>query len=422
MKLFLVVAALVAAVSAFSYNGYRVLEVGPLNDVEKAKLVVSLVDDDETIREVLLLNEYVIASKPIYLAVAPQAFLRVSGFLDQHGFSFVITDDDLQRSFDNAKAENMAAQAKWRESGSRASPTAYLRYADQVAWLQSAAAGSSIASTFSIGRSYEGRDMVGISINAGNTALPAIWIDSNTHAREWIGGATTLYIIDQILSGTSADAIYLRNNFRWYFLPTANPDGYEYTWTGDRLWRKTRSNNAGSVCVGTDPNRNWDVNWCGEGASTSPCSDTYCGSAPFSEVENQHIRDYLRTIAGSTNVYISYHAYSQLWLMPWGSYSYKPVDYSELLRVGNLAVDAIYSVNGLRFQAGTPPDLLYVASGGSFDYVKATLGIKYAYSPELRPATEIQGGFDIPPSNINPSGAENFAGLVAVARNVQHKL
>ena len=39
-----------------------------------------------------------------------------------------------------------------------------------------------------------------------------------------------------------------------YILPVTNPDGYEYTKT-DRFWRKTRSPNDGSVCVGTDANR-----------------------------------------------------------------------------------------------------------------------------------------------------------------------
>ena len=32
----------------------------------------------------------------------------------------------------------------------------------------------------------------------------------------------------------------------------------------DRLWRKNRGNNAGSSCVGTDLNRNYDYNWSGE--------------------------------------------------------------------------------------------------------------------------------------------------------------
>lgn len=34
------------------------------------------------------------------------------------------------------------------------------------------------------------------------------------------------------------------------------------------MWRKTRSINAGSSCVGADPNRNWDA---GFGGKWKPC-------------------------------------------------------------------------------------------------------------------------------------------------------
>ena len=61
-----------------------------------------------------------------------------------------------------------------------------------------------------------------------------------------------------------------------------------------------------------------------------------------------------------------------------------------------------------------------VASGGSFDYVKAQLGITYAYSPALRPATQAQGGFNAA-TNIKPSGEETFAAIVAIVTNAKHK-
>jgi len=32
----------------------------------------------------------------------------------------------------------------------------------------------------------------------------------------------------------------------------------------DRMWRKTRKPNPGSICVGVDPNRNWDAGFGGE--------------------------------------------------------------------------------------------------------------------------------------------------------------
>ena len=43
------------------------------------------------------------------------------------------------------------------------------------------------------------------------------------------------HVLFQILTGTSTDAQYLRNNYRWYFLPNVNPDGYEYSWTSVSL-------------------------------------------------------------------------------------------------------------------------------------------------------------------------------------------
>ena len=80
--------------------------------------------------------------------------------------------------------------------------------------------------------------------------------------------------------------------------------------------------------------------------------------------------------------------------------------------------------------SSTERTVLYLdcGAGGSFDWVKngnpslelegTGLGVKYAYGPELRPATALEGGFDIPPENIDPSGAEIFAGVVAAVRGV----
>jgi murein tripeptide amidase MpaA len=426
MKLALLLTlAVVASVNAFRYDGYHLIEIDALHDRAKVDGVLALTDDDERIKQVIVMNEHVRLDQSIVLCVAPVAVNTIMEFLDQKGYNYVVLNNNLQKTYDEARVKNEEAKLLWRKSAqklSKAAPTAYLQYDEQVAWLQSAAAASSIAETFSIGQSFEGRDMIAVSINGGRSDLPTIWIDSNIHAREWISSATSLYIINEILSGTSADAIDMRTNYRWYILPNANPDGYQYSWDSDRQWRKTRSVYSGAVCTGTDPNRNWDVNWSGSGSSTSPCSDTYCGPSAFSEAETQNMRDFLTSIASSTNVAITIHSYSQLWLIPYGSYTFKPADYDELERVGNLAATAINNVNGLRFEVGTPPDILYVASGGSFDWTKMELDMAYSYAPELRPATSIQGGFEIDASNITPSGREMFAAVVSVARNAQHKV
>lgn len=40
-----------------------------------------------------------------------------------------------------------------------------------------------------------------------------------------------------------------------YILPVLNPDGYEYTHTHDRMWRKNRAQYG--ECIGVDLNRNF---------------------------------------------------------------------------------------------------------------------------------------------------------------------
>jgi hypothetical protein len=67
--------------------------------------------------------------------------------------------------------------------------------------------------------------------------------------------------------------------------PFVNPDGYEYTWSNTRLWRKNREPNAGSTCIGTDVNRNYNEHWGEGGGSTNPCSDTFQGPTAFSSPE-----------------------------------------------------------------------------------------------------------------------------------------
>jgi murein tripeptide amidase MpaA len=71
--------------------------------------------------------------------------------------------------------------------------------------------------------------------------------------------ASVTYMVNQLLTSTDAKIRDIAEHFDWYLVPIANPDGYVYTWTNDRMWRKTRSLTSG--CYGADPNRNWGYNW-----------------------------------------------------------------------------------------------------------------------------------------------------------------
>ena len=73
-----------------------------------------------------------------------------------------------------------------------------------------------------------------------------------------------------------------RNDFTFVVQPIINPDGYEYTWTNDRMWRKNRAEIPDSRCKGVDLNRNYDANWGGAGSTPTKCSETYRGESAFS--------------------------------------------------------------------------------------------------------------------------------------------
>lgn len=111
-----------------------------------------------------------------------------------------------------------------------------------------------LCTVYSIGRSVEGNDLKVLKISNGGSNNKAVWIDGGIHAREWISPAVVTYIINDLVLNFEGESSSVQS-IDWYFLPLANPDGYEYSHYTDRLWRKNRARNG--ACYGTDLNRNY---------------------------------------------------------------------------------------------------------------------------------------------------------------------
>ena len=62
---------------------------------------------------------------------------------------------------------------------------------------------------------------------------------SGIHAREWISPAVVTYMMRELTENITGQQ-ELVDGLDWYIVPCVNPDGYAYTWSDDRLWRKTR--------------------------------------------------------------------------------------------------------------------------------------------------------------------------------------
>ena len=63
---------------------------------------------------------------------------------------------------------------------------------------------------------------------------------------------TVAYILNGLLSNytTNSKVQDVVDAFEWTIIPIVNADGYVYTWTDDRMWRKNRRQNEGSPCYG----------------------------------------------------------------------------------------------------------------------------------------------------------------------------
>jgi carboxypeptidase A len=265
---------------------------------------------------------------------------------------------------------------------------------------------SAVCTGGSYGQSYEGRDLKYVKLNKGNTDKPIIFIDANIHAREWITNTIATWCLKELLEGEANEWL---NTFNFYIVPVMNPDGYEYSRQTDRMWRKTRSNLAGGLCRGADPNRNFAFGWNTGGSSNQPCSDTFMGVSAFSEPETLAASELLDSIADNTVFYLSLHSYSQLILIPYGTALGRIPDHQEHMNIGNAAANAISQRYGTQFTPGNIVELLYVASGASVDYMKGEHDTDLTYTFEMRDTGRY--GFILPPDQIVPSCLEFMDGF-----------
>ena len=271
-----------------------------------------------------------------------------------------------------------------------------------------------VSSKFSIGNSIQGRPIWALRVSTTpsvhDPSKPVAWFDAIHHAREPMSGESLLSFTDWLGANYGADPAATRivESRNVLVIPCVNPDGYEYNRqtnpNGGGMWRKNRRNNGGSY--GVDLNRNYDWEWGPQwsGSSGSPSSETYRGTAPFSEPETAAIRDLLA--AQPPGMSISAHTYSNLWIYSWG-YSTVYTSENALFRQYGAAMTAN---NGYAY--GTSWEVLYTANGVSDDYHYGAHGA-YSFTPEIGGSGD---GFWPNPSRIQTLAEEVRPGYVMIAQ------
>jgi len=223
---------------------------------------------------------------------------------------------------------------------------------------------------WSIGNSIDGRPIWVIKISDNPSVdedEPEVYYYACHHAREVITPEVLIYFMRYLTNnyGTDPQVTYLVDNRELFFSPCLNPDGYHYNEEtspdGGGMWRKNRHNN-GDGSFGVDINRNYGYQWGfdGVGSSPIPSSETYRGTAAFSEPEIQAQRDFIN--ARHFKVIANYHSYAGLFLYPWGYDRIYCPDNDIFVQMG----DTVRAMTG--YTPGPPWLTLYPVNGGSFDW------------------------------------------------------
>lgn len=215
----------------------------------------------------------------------------------------------------------------------------------------------------SIGKSVEGRDIWAIKISdnpeKNETREPAVLFNSMHHAREIMTPEVSIDIIEYLLKNYASEkkvSDWINNSEIWV-IPMLNVDGNNRMWTRDRWWRK---NTRGGH--GVDLNRNYPYAWnkC-RGSSGSRFSQTYRGPSPGSEPETKAMMNFISRVRPVFD--ISYHAYSELVIYPFGCSPDKPSSIDVVESIGKELAKK------LNYKAGTAWELLYNADGGDIDWM-----------------------------------------------------
>ncbi|XP_032791934.2 carboxypeptidase B [Daphnia magna] len=357
-------------------------------------------------------------NRPASFQISASDFELVSNVLAEQALSPIVLIDNIQELIEKQNKEILERQLE--NANSKAFDFEnFHTYSELLAFMQETAANNPLVSYSVIGQSYEGRDIGQATVRTGSAGVKQIiFLECGIHAREWITESTCIWIFDQLANGYGVDAeiTALVDKFDWIIVPTSNPDGYEYSWASDRLWRKNRALTDNALCPGVDLNRNYDANFGGDGSSPLPCSETYHGVSAFSESEAAAIRDSLAANRGFVKAFVSIHSYGGIWMSPYGYIRELPLEYDEMYRVMAIGAEAITATYGTPFEYANEAAILYLTSGTTRDY--AYVGgdnIIYAYTIETRGKAY---GFVPPPSEILETAIETWNGIKAMANNL----
>ncbi|MCA2214823.1 M14 family metallopeptidase [Jidongwangia harbinensis] len=298
-----------------------------------------------------------------------------------------------------AKRPNAAMRSR-----AAAGPTVFRQYnapgglRDELAAV--AARNPTITKLVTLGTSLRGVPIQAVKVTKGarnvpDGARPSVLYAGAQHAREWITPEMNRRLLHHVVNGYGTDATLtnLVNTTELWFLPVANPDGYDFTFTeGNRLWRKNLRDNDGNgeitTADGVDLNRNFAEKWGwdNEGSSPDPADQTYRGPSPNSEPETQALNNLFRRVG--FEFFVNYHSAAELLLygIGWQVNTPLPDDQISIAMAGDDAHPAV---------PGYDPDIsaeLYTTNGDTDTHAQVRFGT-IGFTPEMT-TCQVASGID----------------------------
>jgi carboxypeptidase T len=271
--------------------------------------------------------------------------------------------------------------------------------------IQLAALAPDRATMHGIGSTLDGRTIWAMRI-AGRNATTPMMINGTQHAREWIAAMVTTCVADRLVRDYDSDPAiraFVDSTELWV-VPVANPDGYQYSWSSNRYWRKNRRGG-----YGVDLNRNFSVGWGGSGSSGRQGAQDYRGEYAFSEPESAALRDVAKR--EQIKLHVDFHSYGQLLLYPWNYSPQKTKDQNRFAGIGDRMASAMFAKHETRYRLQQGVEL-YPAAGTMSDWAYGEANA-LSFTIELRPRMG-RGGFVLAPEEIKPTCDEGLAAVLAL--------
>ncbi|XP_022708271.1 carboxypeptidase B-like [Varroa jacobsoni] len=399
------------------YRGHRLLrmKIGSEQQLQKLLALWQMWSERaDGSRSVDFWDEPRLTGQEITIRIAPATLKTITKTLRSANITFSTLTNDLQTWIDKEARENIADEdGLGARDGTFQLGMYHTLKEINESLVMLHQKHSNNTKLLVLGDTSEGRLITGIRIGTGSADRPAIFVDGGMHAREWISPATIMYLTHRLLEDQAdkPSTEGMTDKIDWYIFPVINPDGYEYSWNSNRLWRKNRRKTMRFTrfCRGVDPNRNFGVQFGKRGSSANPCAENYGGTSAFSEKESQAVRNGVTRLRDRLIVYLNVHSYSQVVMSPYGYTKVKPESFDEQAAAMMAFVDGLKTQFNATFRYGTAANTMYHTSGAAIDWVHDSAKVKYAMVIELR--DKGQFGFILPNEFIIPSGMELVQGF-----------